>query len=443
MKKRISAAALLLLMVIALLAPVASAAEASYATWNEVADAMEEVLDNSYEIYITGDYEGARDEVNHAYYSFYEAIGYERVVMASISGARGVEVESQFKECRKIMLKQVSNEEVREALDTLIRFLHEDADILDGVSPDGEAGAGSTRSAGVSSFMTSFFIMLREGLEAILIVGAIIAYLVKSGNKDKTRSVYIGSILALAASVAMAMILNAVMAANTASQEIIEGVTMLIAVAVLIYVSNWMVSKSESEIWSRYIQSKVQGSISKGSLYTLAFTAFLAVFREGAEVILFYQALIVAPGTDTRMMWTGFGVGCVVLVGVYLAIRLLSIRLPLKPFFLGTSWLMALMAVSFIGGAVYELQEADIFGATVIPGFPTIEVFGIYPRVETLVPQLILLVITIITFVIQMRRNKVKRLALMAEHEAELAAETAAVETPIVPTAENTPSQED
>lgn len=411
--KRLSAMVIALLMTVAFLAPCASAAASDFASWNEVADAMEAVLDNSYEIYITGDYEGARDEVNVAYYSFYEAIGYERVVMASISGARGVQVETQFKECRKIMLAQVSNEEVREALDILINYLHEDANVLDGVSGDGEGGGAA--GSGASSFLTSFFIILREGVEAIIIVGAIVAYLIKSGHKEKTRSVYIGSLLAIAASVLMAIILNAAMAANTASQEIIEGCTMLLAVCVLIYVSNWMVSKSESEVWSRYIQGKVAGSLSRGSMFTLSFTAFLAVFREGAEVILFYQALIVAPGTDFRMMWVGFGVGCVVLVAVYLAIRLLSIRLPLKPFFLGTSWLLALMAVSFLGGAIYELQEADVIGATIVQGVPTIEVLGIYPRLETLVPQLILLAITVVTFVIQMNRNKKKRLEIMAQ----------------------------
>ncbi|MBR1737861.1 MAG: FTR1 family protein, partial [Firmicutes bacterium] len=198
-----------------------------------------------------------------------------------------------------------------------------------------------------------------------------------------------------------------------AQQEIIEGITALIAVIVLFYVSNWMVSKAESDAWSKYIEGQVSTSVKSGSLFTLGFTAFLAVFREGAEVILFYQPLL-SDKNNIDMVWAGFGIGCVVLVLVYLAIRFLSVKLPIKPFFLGTSILMFVMSISFLGSGIKELIEGDVLTMTspdiltaLIPSNDFMEVLGIYPCLETLVPQLILLFVTLAIFVMQkLERNK-------------------------------------
>ncbi|MDR1232393.1 MAG: FTR1 family protein, partial [Spirochaetaceae bacterium] len=136
--------------------------------------------------------------------------------------------------------------------------------------------------------------------------------------------------------------------------------------------------------------------------------AFLAVFREGAEVILFYQALAAQTDTYSNMIWLGLGIGLVVLVGIYIAIRVLSLRLPLKPFFLGTSALLFLMSVTFLGNGIKELQEGNAIGVTPLPFSGSVDILGIYPTAETLFPQAILLAVTIATFVIQMRRNKAK-----------------------------------
>jgi high-affinity iron transporter len=248
---------------------------------------------------------------------------------------------------------------------------------------------------------------VREGFEAILIVGAIIAYLIKSGNKKRVRPVYWGSVIALGVSVIMAWILARITSvAGGQNQEIIEGATMLLAVVVLFYVSNWMVSKAEAEAWSGYIESKVQSSITKGSVFSLAFAAFLAVFREGAETILFYQALLAGTETYISMIWLGLGVGLVILVVVYILIRVLSIRLPLKPFFLGTSVLLFVMSITFVGNGVKELQEGNVIPVTPVPGVASVDILGIYPTRETLIPQIALLALTVVTFVVQLRRAK-------------------------------------
>jgi high-affinity iron transporter len=376
----------------------AAAVETEYKTWGEVAGAMSEVLDGAYDTFVSGDAEGGKDGVDDAYFGYYEKLGFERAALSYISGERAAKVEYEFSAAKKAMLAG-NDAEAKASIDRLKGYLIEDAAELDG-----------TEESNIGVFLASLLIITREGFEAIIIVGAIIAYLIKSGNKDKTRAVYIGSLVALAASVVMAFILNQLAGANGENQEIVEGVTMLIAVAVLFYVSNWMVSKSEAEAWTKYIEGKVAGSISKGSMFSLAFAAFLAVFREGAETILFYQALSADTDTYNNMVWIGLAVGVVALVVIYLAIRLLSIKLPLKPFFLGTSILLFIMSIAFIGSGVKELQEGNVIGVTSLGGAPTVDILGIYPTLETLLPQIVLLAVTVILFVVQIRKgNRMKK----------------------------------
>jgi high-affinity iron transporter len=392
------AAGILLLVLMAVFSPTVLAEEA-YANWGEIVDAMEATLDDAHARYLAGDSEGAKEQVNVAYYGFYEKLGFEKTVMAYISGNRAAKVEYQFSAAKKAIVKGAPAEELKVTLDTLVSLLRDDAAQLDGKT---ESAAGV--------FLSSLLIITREGFEAILIVGAIIAYLVKSGNQDKTRAVYIGSLLALGASVVMAAILNSMAGVeNGANQEIVEGVTMLIAVVVLFYVSNWMVSKAEAAAWTGYIAGKVQSSVSRGSVFSLAFTAFLAVFREGAETILFYQALLSGTATYFNMLWLGLAVGCGALVVIYILIRVLSVKLPLKPFFLGTSTLMFLMSISFLGTGIKELQEGNVVGVTPVSGLTSVDILGIYPTLETLIPQLLLLVVTVVTFAVQIKKWKKSR----------------------------------
>ena len=286
-----------------------------------------------------------------------------------------------------------------------------------GSEPPAEAEAESAQQSDpkLLTFLGAFGIIVREGLEAILVIAAIIAYLVKSGNRRSVRNVYIGAAAGIAASFAAAGVLawakQAFVGAGMA-QEVIEGITALIAVCVLFYVSNWMISKAEAASWKGFIDSKVQSSVEQGSSFALAFTAFLSVFREGAEVVLFYQPML-SEG-NPGMVWAGFGAGCVLLVFVYLAITKLSVKLPIKVFFTATSILMAVMCVSFLGSGIKELAEGNVFDLALrVPGVPendVIQIFGIYPWLETLLPQLVLSVVLLVTFLIAHYRGKMDAL---------------------------------
>jgi len=374
-------------------------------TWNDIVAEMDKLLEAGKEAFAAGDMDAAYDYVNSAYYGWYETTGFERTAMGFIGNGRKSEVELAFAAPKSVAKKGGTQADYDKYVAELSAMLHEDANKLDGTT--GEESSDGGAAAGAATFAACFSIIVREGLEAILVVGAIIAYLVKSGNQKSLRSVYLGAILGIVCSFISAWLLNLLKFANAAPQEIIEGVTALIAVVVLYYVSNWMLSKSETEAWNAYIQGQVDSSVETGSGFALAFTAWLAVFREGAEVILFYQPLL--SGDNMNMVWAGFGVGCAVLVAVYIGVRYFSVRLPLKPFFRFTSIFMFLMSISFLGSGIKELIEGNVIVMTPISWIPSnevLEVLGIYPCVETIVPQLVLIAITIAVYVYQVRKSK-------------------------------------
>ncbi|MDR1617408.1 MAG: FTR1 family iron permease [Syntrophomonadaceae bacterium] len=394
--KKILAGFALAVIFWSLFCPVASAA-GEYESWNEIVDDMEYVLDEAYALYLSGDAYSAKKQVDVAYFSFYEKLGFERNVMAYVSGGRAAKVEYQFSFVKKAMGAGEAENEIRGALDALVQYLREDANQLDGKKENAAA-----------VFVSSLLIILRDGFEAILIVSAIIAYLIKSDNKEKGGVVYGGVLAALIASVAMAIIFNMVVGAGGENQEIVEGVTVLFAVAVLFYVSNWMLGKADTVAWSGYIEGKARSSMAGGNVFSLAFAAFLAVFREGAEIILFYWALFADTRTHVNMIWAGLIVGCAALVIIYVLIRVLSVRLPLKPFFTGTGILLSVMAISFAGAGIKNLQAGNLIGVTPVNGISSVDLLGIYPTLETLVPQAVLLFIFIATFALQIKRWKAK-----------------------------------
>lgn len=396
----------------------ADMADKKYKDWEDVSKDMEVVLRDALKIYEAGGPDAGKegyDKINEAYFRYYEKLGFEKIVMTTISGKRGSTVENQFYLARKSMRQNEDIDVVKDEVEVLIRYLHEDAKTLDGMR--GKTGSGW----GV--FFSVLGLTLREGLEAILVVAALIAYLVKTNNLKYVKGVYIGAILGIVASVILAIIFNMIAKqfgedSSGASREIFEGCGMFLAVIVLFYVSNWMLSKSEVEVWNHYIQSKVESSITKGSAMALVFSSFLAVAREGAELIIFFQGMRDNISNNPAYMWGGLACAIVVLAIVYVLITKMSVKLPLKPFFTATSILMFVLCVSFIGKGVSELQEADLIGRTIIPwmnGF-TIEILGIYDRVETLLAQVILIVITIVTLIVQIKRNKIKRAELERDY---------------------------
>jgi high-affinity iron transporter len=307
--------------------------------------------------------------------------------------------------------------------------------VLLGQLENAERTLGDTLS-GTSLFIQSFFLLVREGLEAILIIGALLTFLARTGAKDRKRDIHVGVGAAVLASVFTAVLLETVFQVTPARREVLEGAVMLTASVVLFYVSYWLLSKIEVARWNRFVRSRVQDAVTSGSALALATAAFLAVYREGFETVLFYKALVLAgPAGNTFLpVSAGIALGSLVLVAVYYAINRFGVRLPLKPFFAVTGLFLYYMAFLFAGRGIAELQEGGVIATTVLPWAPRIPALGIYPTVESLLAQgvlaILLLGALLWSFVLAPRHRVAVPEA--RPREPELASEEAVVDPAVV-----------
>ncbi len=245
------------------------------------------------------------------------------------------------------------------------------------------------------AFVQSLILILREGIEVILLLTMLVTLATKTGQAGALRSIRWGVGLACVASAGTAWGLNRLVAsARGQARETVEGLVMLAAAGVLFYVSYWLISQSESKRWMDFLKRQAKF----GGVGTLALTAFLAVYREGAETALLYQAMIGAQGqTQPGMLglMSGLGVGLILLAIIAVVIRATSVRLPLRAFFKVSGLVLFAMAVIFAGNGVFELQSSGILKTTSLTwlswlgeGIPTL---GLYPTVQTLSVQGLLL----------------------------------------------------
>lgn len=393
-------------------------------TWSEVANEMTVILDQAYEAAAAGKGDEGATLVNNAYYQYYEKLGFEKNVMNAISGDRVSQVEYQFKMTRKTMRDGGSDKEIKQLVDDLKSWLVKDAAILDGGASGNVNGFTKlvTSSAG-----QAFLILIREGLEALLVVAAVIAYLVKSGNKRFAKWIYLGVVAGLAGSGLVAVLFTFLFGGSGPVQEISEGVCALIATLMLLWTSNWMLNKSSVEAWNNYIRNKteaaVAGAQSKvesgqglglGMIASLAMLSFLAVFREGAETVIFYES-IYSMSQDAHGMWVGGLAAAAVLIVIFLVLRFTSVKIPIGPFFLVTSIVMAALVVIFAGGGIHALIEGDLIEGTYLSSVPTNDWIGLYPYVETITAQVIAAIAVVVLFVVGFIKKHRMKLAAQAE----------------------------
>lgn len=273
-----------------------------------------------------------------------------------------------------------------------LRAAEKSRDVIETTLPDVVALTAPTGS-GTEAFWQSFLIILREGFEAILVIGAVVAFLLKTGHRERLRSIWTGVGLAVVASAVTAVVLKTLLGAAPASREFIEGATLLVAVAVLFSVSYWLISKVEAAKWQQFIREKVNTALERGGGRALAFVAFLAVYREGAETALFYQALFNEGPHVVLPISLGIVVGFAALAVIFTLFYRFGVRIPLRPFFSVTSVLLYYMAFVFMGKGIRELQEGDIISLSAIRGFPHVEWLGLYPSWEGVLAQLALLLL--------------------------------------------------
>jgi high-affinity iron transporter len=256
-------------------------------------------------------------------------------------------------------------------------------------------------------------ILLREGLEALLVMAALLAFLQRSGNGDKRRWVWGGGLLGVLASIGVGVLLVWVFqdVFSGANRELVEGITGLVAAVMLFSVSYWMHGKAQADAWQKYIRDKTTSALATGSLFSLALLAFLSVFREGAETTVMY--LGIAPSISMSDLLLGMSLAVVILTVIGILIMYAGVRLPLRWFFLVTSVLIFYLGFKFIGTGIHALQVAQVIPASVSTYLPSGELLGIFPTWETTVPQLVLLVVAaaIVWWTRQSQRAAVRRSA--------------------------------
>jgi len=264
---------------------------------------------------------------------------------------------------------------------------------IDGLFDEAAGALNQTGLSGSAAFTGALVILLREGLEAILVVAALAAFLVKTGRRDALPYLHAGWAGALAAGFLTWWISTYLVQIGGAGRELTEGVAALVAAAVLFYLGFWLHSKSQAAQWQRFIRDRVNRALSATTLWSLAGLSFITVYREAFETILFYQALWVQTHAGSQhLVISGLAVAAVLLVVLAWLILRFSTRLPLRQFFGVTGVFMFLLAIAFAGKGVVALQEAGMLPSSPI-GVPSFELLGIYPNLQSLGLQAALLVL--------------------------------------------------
>ncbi len=298
------------------------------------------------------------------------------------------EVETQMIAYRDLLRRGAAVEAVAQLAERIDGLLAASADKLGG------AGLSPTTAA-----ISAYFILVREGLEALLVVAAIMAFLAKSGRREAMPWIHAGWIGALALGMMTWFVASTLIAISGATRELTEGVTALLAAVILIYVGFWLHGKSYAHAWKAFIDQHLGAALQGGTLWALAGVSFLAVYREAFETVLFYQALWQQVDAGARgSVVIGFLCGAATLAVLAWAILRYSIRLPLGPFFTICSVLMAGLAVVFTGHGVKALQEAGVIAAVPFTNF-NLPALGIYATVESMLAQLFMLLSVIAAFV--------------------------------------------
>jgi high-affinity iron transporter len=270
------------------------------------------------------------------------------------------------------------------------------AQVLDGLFDSAEASLSRGAGDSLSSFLGAATILLREGLEALLIVVAMLAFLRKAERTEALPYVHAGWIGALAAGLLTWAAATWVIGISGASRELTEGFGSVFAALVLLSVGIWMHGKAQADQWQRYIREKMAKALSGRTAWLLAALAFVVVYREVFETILFYAALW-SQGNGGAML-AGAGSAGVALAAIAWALLRYSRTLPIGRFFSYSSWLMAILTVVLAGKGVAALQEAGVVGVSPLSPVPRLELLGLFPTVQTVAAQALMVVALIIGF---------------------------------------------
>ncbi|HKU83681.1 MAG TPA: FTR1 family protein [Candidatus Nitrosocosmicus sp.] len=341
-------------------------------------------LDEVITIYNQNDTSQALATARSAYLDSYENI---EVPLRPIDPDFTLEMEIKFAELRNLISSNAPSDEVVSKIAELKSGLDESERFVSGIGT----------VAPVIAFSSSFSIIFREGLESALILGAILTYLEASRNEKFKKHVYAGIVLALILTAVTWVVAQFIIEISGAQRELIEAIAGLSAVAVLFWVSFWVLNKIETKKWIEFVKAKVWQATTTGSFMVFIMLSFFTVYREGFETVLFYEALFSFAKYMELYVLAGLVSGLAVIIAVIFIIRKLGRKLPLRVLFGLTMAVGAFMSITFLGNAIREFQELGWISTTPIYNIvPRLDInvatmTGIHPTVETVVAQLILL----------------------------------------------------
>jgi high-affinity iron transporter len=360
-------------------------------------------LDESLKLYKEGKAQQAMTISRSAYLDSYEKV---EIPLRPIDPDFTLDMEIKFAQLRNLIQSDAGYEEV----------LKKTSEIKGGLDESERLVSGTGVIAPSIAFSTSFSIIFREGLESALIIGTIITYLEASRNERFKKHVYYGIIVAVAVTAVTWFIAVYIIEMSGASRELIEAIAGISAVAILFWVSFWVLNKIETKKWIEFVKAKVWKATTTGSVMVFVMLSFFTVYREGFETILFYQALLSFAKYMEWYVMVGMVMGLAVIIGVALGVRKLGKKLPLKVLFGLTMAIGAYMSITFIGNAIREFQEVGYISTTHLIGIiPRLDInlatmTGIHPTLETIIAQVVLLSVYVIgalyILIIQPRKKK-------------------------------------
>ncbi len=343
---------------------------------------VRDTLDRSLSAYQAGNREEARQLALSAYLDGFEPL---EALLATRDGGLMREVEQALGQFRAGIESGADPSE-----------LQQQRARIDSLLARAEGALAPEAASEISTFLGAFTILLREGIEALLVVIAMIAFVRKSGRGEVIAYVHGGWIAALLAGVATWVAATYFVAISGASRELTEGFGALLAAVILISVGIWMHGKSHADEWRRYIQQKMGKALSRRSAWFLFGLAFVVVYREAFETILFYAALW-SPDSSSVIL-AGALSAVVVLSAIAWFILRYSRKLPITQFFKYSAILIAVLAIILAGKGVGAFQEAGTISMTAVSGLPRLPDLGFFPTVETLGAQLAAFLALVIGF---------------------------------------------
>jgi high-affinity iron transporter len=346
-------------------------------------------LKQSLEAYRQGHYSRAQQLAVEAYLEGFELVENS---LNTVDSPLRLHIEQEMIAYRQLLRQEAS-----------IAALEEQQKQLQTLLDQAQERLQDTQLSSTAIALSALTIIVREGLEAVLIVGALLSVLIRTERRDGLAYVHLGWVAALGLGVLTWFTATYFIAISGASRELTEGIAALVAAVILLYVGFWLHGKTYANSWQSFIAKQVQGALNKRTLGALTLLSFLAVYREVFETVLFYQALLTQVGPAGQMaVLGGFGAGAGILVILSGVIFYSSIRLPLKLFFGATSATLALLAVVLAGKGIGALQEAGWVPLDPV-AFPTVPILGIYPNWQGLTLQVLVLILIAAGFLYQHR----------------------------------------